>query len=73
MRTVLTLILSSLCLVAIGCGPEKRDNSCIGEADCMSGPCESGEKRECYTGSKDSLGVGAVSYTHLTLPTILRV
>jgi hypothetical protein len=57
MRYGLTLIVSSLCLVAVACGPEKRDTSCIG-TDCMSGPCETGETRECYTGSKDSLDVG---------------
>jgi hypothetical protein len=57
MRIVLSVILSSLCLVAIGCGPEERNDSCIG-ADCMSGPCQKGESRECYTGTKDSLGVG---------------
>ncbi|HEY5928169.1 MAG TPA: choice-of-anchor L domain-containing protein [Kofleriaceae bacterium] len=40
------------------CGPEQREPAaCVG-ADCMSGLCKSGEKRECYTGSKESLDVG---------------
>jgi len=57
MRTWLTLILSSLCLLAAACGPEKRDDSCFG-SDCMSGSCEAGQTRECYTGQKDTIGVG---------------
>jgi hypothetical protein len=56
MRFGFTIILSSLCLV-VACGPEERDTSCLG-LDCESGPCDTGETRECYTGSKDSLGVG---------------
>jgi len=57
LRYTLFLILSSASLVAIGCGPEGRSNACVGEA-CNTGTCKQGEVRECYTGAKDTAGVG---------------
>lgn len=57
MRIVLTFVLSSLCLLAVGCGPSERDNSCVG-AECNSGTCEAGQVRDCYTGTKETMGVG---------------
>jgi hypothetical protein len=57
MRIVCSLILSSLCLV-VGCGPEERSEACVGEA-CNTGTCKAGEVRDCYTGQKDTMGVGA--------------
>ena len=57
MRYVLSLIVSSLCLVAIGCGPSRRGDSCTGP-DCTLGTCEAGQTRDCYTGIEDTMGVG---------------
>src|SRR5262245_15586455 len=49
-------LVSSVCFIA--CGPgSHRDTMCVGDA-CNSGTCKSGETRDCYTGQKDTLGVG---------------
>ena len=58
LRHAINLLVSSLCLFAAACGPSsERDNACVGDA-CNTGTCKSGEKRNCYTGQKDTSGVG---------------
>ena len=54
MRHLLSLLVLA---VVASCGPSERSDACIGN-DCMSGTCKSGETRECYTGKKDTVGVG---------------
>jgi hypothetical protein len=58
MRNALAFVVSTLCLVlVVGCGPEGRSEACVG-ADCNTGTCKKGEVRDCYTGQKDTMGVG---------------
>jgi hypothetical protein len=57
MRSVVALVVLSLCLAGVGCGPGGRAKECTGEA-CASGACEPGQVRDCYTGREDTLGVG---------------
>ena len=54
MRGLTTLIACAL----FACGPGSRNSEqCVG-ADCLSGTCNSGESRTCYTGPGSSDGVG---------------
>ena len=48
-----------------------RSVSCEAEADEVL--VDTLRNTFCLTGTKKACGTGAVSYTHLTLPTILRV
>jgi len=60
MRHALVLIALSLSLAVAGagCGPGNRSKACSG-AECLTGTCDAGETRECYTASqKDTNGVG---------------
>ncbi len=68
MRIFVALVVSSLWLVSIGCGPGGRGGTCLGP-DCATGTCEAGQSRECYTGTEASLGVGpCVSGTQSCTP-----
>src|SRR4051812_43916573 len=57
-RQLLLLLVSTLCLVAVACGPGNRNsNVCFG-ADCSIGSCHTGDSRECYLGTMATLNVG---------------
>lgn len=56
MRHALVLIALSFGLLVTACGPSDR-GACVGD-ECSSGSCSSGETRQCYTGQKDTDGVG---------------
>ena len=52
------LLLSSICLALIACGPSSnRDHACVGD-QCNMGTCSPGESRACYTGAMGTQDVG---------------
>jgi hypothetical protein len=44
-------------LAAAACGPDDRAEACMG-ADCDTGTCRPGLKRDCYGGVEGTIGVG---------------
>jgi hypothetical protein len=52
-----SLILSSLCLVFVACGPSSNRAMCVGD-QCNTGTCSPGDSRACYTGQKATEDVG---------------
>lgn len=56
LRFAVAVFLSSLCVVVAACGPSDR-GACVGP-QCLTGSCESGAQRACYTGEAETEGVG---------------
>ena len=57
-RQLLLLLVSTLCLAAVACGPSGRNgNVCFG-GDCSAGSCTAGDSRGCYPGEMATINVG---------------
>ncbi|MDB4954267.1 MAG: hypothetical protein JWO36_1836 [Myxococcales bacterium] len=57
MQRPLYVLVTSLCLLLIACGPSSHRGSCTG-ADCNAGSCSAGDSRQCYPGLASTEGVG---------------
>ena len=56
-RQLLLFLVSSMCLLAVACGPASKREGCTG-ADCNTGTCKSSETRDCYPGVASTKDVG---------------
>ena len=52
-----SLVAFAVAVAATGCGPDSRVGACMGP-DCLTGTCDPGQKRECYSGLEETIGVG---------------